>query len=95
VARPNAVAPRVPAFENAYHSAVARTPPLEREAECSMLSKEFVLLIIISCAIAIPLSFLLMRNWLESYVYRTDLSAWIFITAGMSARLITLLIVGF
>jgi putative ABC transport system permease protein len=60
-----------------------------------LLSKEFVLLIIISCTIAIPISFLLMGNWLESYVYRTELSAWIFVVAAVSAFFITLLIVGF
>jgi putative ABC transport system permease protein len=60
-----------------------------------LLSREFVLLIIISCTIAIPVSFLLMGNWLEGYVYRTELSAWIFVVAAVSALLITLLIVGF
>ncbi len=34
-----------------------------------LLSKEFVLLIIISCTVAIPISFLLMGNWLESSMY--------------------------
>jgi putative ABC transport system permease protein len=59
-----------------------------------LLSKEFVFLVTISCAIAVPISFLLMSDWLESYAYRTDLSAWIFVAAGMSALFITLVIVG-
>jgi putative ABC transport system permease protein len=59
-----------------------------------LLSKEFVFLVTISCAIAVPISFLLMSDWLENYTYRTDLSVWVFVAAGMSALSITLLIVG-
>jgi putative ABC transport system permease protein len=59
-----------------------------------LLSKEFVFLVTISCAIAVPISFLLMSDWLENYTYRADLSVWVFVAAGMSALSITLLIVG-
>jgi putative ABC transport system permease protein len=60
-----------------------------------MLSKEFVLLIIISCFIAIPVSWYFLHEWLQRYPYRSDISWWIFIIAGFGALMITLLTVSF
>jgi ABC-type antimicrobial peptide transport system permease subunit len=36
-----------------------------------------------------------MNDWLQGYEYRTEISAWIFVTASSGALLITLLIVSF
>ena len=60
-----------------------------------MLSKEFVNLVIISCAIAIPLAWYFLHQWLQKYSYRTDISWWIFVSAGIGAMLITLLTVSY
>jgi len=60
-----------------------------------LLSKEFVVLVIISLFIAGPVAYYLMNNWLQNYQYRTEISGWIFITAGVSAILITLVTVSF
>ncbi|AXY74488.1 ABC transporter permease [Paraflavitalea soli] len=60
-----------------------------------LLSKEFVVLVSISLAIAIPLSWYLMYNWLQSYQYRTSVAWWIFVAAGVGAMVITLLTVSF
>ncbi|MEJ7586260.1 MAG: ABC transporter permease [Ferruginibacter sp.] len=60
-----------------------------------LLSKEFVLLIIISLIIAAPTAYYFMNNWLQTYTYRTDLSWWIFVTAASGALVITLLTVSF
>ncbi|MEX2232836.1 MAG: ABC transporter permease [Cyclobacteriaceae bacterium] len=60
-----------------------------------MLSKDFVVLVVISCVVAIPVSFYFMNDWLQGYEYRTEISAWIFVTASIGALLITLLIVSF
>jgi putative ABC transport system permease protein len=60
-----------------------------------MLSKEFVLLIIISCFIAIPVAWYFLNQWLQRYPYRTGISWWIFIVAGFGALVITLLTVSF
>jgi ABC-type antimicrobial peptide transport system permease subunit len=60
-----------------------------------MLSKDFVALVIISCAIAIPLSFSFMNEWLQSYEYRTEISTWVFVISAVGAVLITLLTVSF
>ena len=60
-----------------------------------MLSKEFALLVIISCVIAIPLAWYYLNNWLQQYDYRTSISFWIFIFSGLGALAITLITVSF
>jgi hypothetical protein len=45
--------------------------------------------------ISIPLAFLGMRRWLEHYAYRTELSWWIFASAGAGILLVTLATVSF
>lgn len=60
-----------------------------------LLSREFVLLVMISLVIAIPVANYLMSSWLEDYQYRVKLSWWIFAAAAMGALLITLVTVSF
>ena len=59
----------------------------------NLLSKDFVMLVVISFFIAFPLSYYFMHNWLQNYNYRTGLSWWIFIAAGVGSLLITILVV--
>lgn len=60
-----------------------------------LLSKDFVLLVIIACAIAAPLAWYGMHNWLQQYDYRAAISWWIFGAAIGGALLITILTVSF
>lgn len=60
-----------------------------------MLSKEFVTLVIISCAIAVPVAYYLSYKWLQNYEYRTVISWWIFVVTGIGAFLITLFTVSY
>jgi ABC-type antimicrobial peptide transport system permease subunit len=60
-----------------------------------MLSKDFVVLTVISCCISIPLTLAFMRNWLMQYQYRTTLSWEVFATAALGAVALTLLTVSF
>jgi len=60
-----------------------------------MLSKDFVLLVIISCIIATPLAYYYMNNWLQKYDYRTSINWWVFAAAITGALVITLLTVSF
>src|SRR5579871_2806495 len=60
-----------------------------------MLSKEFALLVIISCFIAIPIAWYYLNSWLQHYEYRTSISIWIFIASGVGALMITLITVSF
>jgi ABC-type lipoprotein release transport system permease subunit len=60
-----------------------------------MLSRDFVVLVIISCGVAIPIGYYFMNNWLQKYEYRTDISWWVFITTCIGALSITLLTVSY
>jgi ABC-type antimicrobial peptide transport system permease subunit len=55
-----------------------------------LLAKDFVVLIVISCMIAVPLGYYLMQNWLESYDYRTTISWWVLLLTCSGALLITI-----
>ncbi|KAA2238989.1 FtsX-like permease family protein [Chitinophaga agrisoli] len=60
-----------------------------------MLTKDFVVLVVIALFIAIPAAWLFMQNWLGHYTYRTNLSWWIFAATGSCVILITLLTVSY
>jgi putative ABC transport system permease protein len=60
-----------------------------------MLSKDFVVLVIVSCLISIPLAWYELNDWLKEYEYRTEISWWIFALSGFAALVITLLTVSF
>ena len=60
-----------------------------------LLSKEFLVLVIVSLFIATPLAYYFMNSWLQDYQYRTELSWWIFAAAGAVAIVISLLTVSF
>jgi ABC-type antimicrobial peptide transport system permease subunit len=61
----------------------------------NLLSRDFVMLVVISFVIAMPVAWYLMHNWLQNYQYRAELSWWIFAAAGASLLLITVLVVSF
>ncbi|HPF52856.1 MAG TPA: FtsX-like permease family protein, partial [Draconibacterium sp.] len=58
-----------------------------------MLNKEFVQWVFIAFVIATPVAWYILHKWLESYVYKTTLSWWIFALAGILALGIALLTV--
>ncbi len=58
-----------------------------------MLNKEFVRWVLLAFVVASPAAWFLMKNWLENFAYRTALSWWIFILAGVLALGIALLTV--
>jgi putative ABC transport system permease protein len=60
-----------------------------------LLSKDFVILVIISSGIAIAFSYFFFTHWLESYEYRTSVSWWVFASAAGGALVITLITVSF
>jgi ABC-type antimicrobial peptide transport system permease subunit len=61
----------------------------------NLLSKEFMLLVVFSFIVSVPLSYYFMHNWLQNYEYRTTLSWWVFASAGVGALMITLITVSF
>lgn len=60
-----------------------------------LLSKDFVILVVISSVVAILFSYFFFTHWLESYDYRTSVSWWIFALAAGGALVITLITVSF
>ncbi len=60
-----------------------------------MLSKDFVILVMVSLLLAVPVSAYFMGNWLLKYEYRTEISWWIFAAAGTGALVITLATVSY
>ena len=60
-----------------------------------LLSKDFVMLVVISLLIATPVSYYFMHNWLQGYQYRTGINWWIFAVAAIGAMTITLLTVSY
>lgn len=59
----------------------------------SLLSREFVALVVISLLIAVPVSYYCMHQWLQNYQYRASMSWWIFVVTGVGAIVITLMTV--
>ena len=60
-----------------------------------LLSKDFVLLVLISCAIASPIAWYCMIQWLKSYPLQTPIGIGVFIAVAGVAMLVTLITVSF
>lgn len=58
------------------------------------LSGNFIRLVLVAIVIAIVPAYLLMKQWLDGFVYRIDLPAWIFIVAGLVTLLIAVITIG-
>jgi putative ABC transport system permease protein len=61
----------------------------------ALLSKDFLMLVIISCAIAFPVAYWRMYLWLKTYQYHIDIQWWVFAAAGITAIIIALATIGF
>lgn len=60
-----------------------------------MLSKDFVLLVMVASLVAVPLAWYCMNEWLRNYQYHTEISWWIFVLAGTGALVLTLATVSY
>lgn len=60
-----------------------------------MLSKDFVVLILFSGFIAIPIAYYFMRQWLENYTYQVNVPWWVFGIAISMVMLIALMTVSY
>jgi len=58
-----------------------------------LLTKEFIVQVVISISIAIPFAYFWMKKWLQNYTYRTEIPWWIFAGAALIALIIALLTV--
>jgi ABC-type antimicrobial peptide transport system permease subunit len=60
-----------------------------------LLSGDFILLVLISCLIAVPVAFYYLKHWLENYNYRIHIGVGVFVISALAAVVITLLTVSF
>jgi ABC-type antimicrobial peptide transport system permease subunit/AraC-like DNA-binding protein len=60
-----------------------------------LFSKEFIILIGIAFAIATPIAWYYMHQWLQDYVYRINISWWLFAVGGLAAIFIALATISF
>jgi putative ABC transport system permease protein len=58
-----------------------------------LINSGFVRWVFFSMIIAIPVSYYITTSWLKRFAYKTELSWWIFVIAGLSAILIAVLTV--
>ncbi|GAB3180889.1 ABC transporter permease [Telluribacter humicola] len=61
----------------------------------SLLSRDFVILVLIALALATPVAWYAMHQWLQDFAYRIDIEWWVFVLAGTLAVGIALLTVSF
>jgi putative ABC transport system permease protein len=60
-----------------------------------MLSKEFLILVVVANVIAWPIAYYGMNRWLENFAYRDEIGWGVFAMAGLSALLIALMAVSY
>jgi putative ABC transport system permease protein len=61
----------------------------------TMLSRRFVLLILIAVVVASPIAWFSMHKWLQDFAYRIDMGLFVFFAAAVGALVIALATVGF
>jgi putative ABC transport system permease protein len=61
----------------------------------SLLSKDFLKLVLIGFVIAVPIAWYAMDRWLEDFAYRINIGPGVFVLAGLSAMLVALATVSF
>ena len=61
----------------------------------ALLSKDFLILVLVAAIIAFPVAWYSMNNWLKDFAYRVNIQWWIFVLAALGALLIALATVSF
>jgi putative ABC transport system permease protein len=59
----------------------------------SLLSREYIIWVIISIIIACPIAWYTMHHWLQNFAYRININGWVFVLAGVISLLIAMLTV--
>jgi ABC-type antimicrobial peptide transport system permease subunit len=60
----------------------------------ALLSKDFVRLVALAFAIAVPIAWYVAHQWMQNFAYHTGISWWLFAIGGISMLVIALLILG-
>jgi len=61
----------------------------------TLLSRDFIYLVLLSVFIITPFAWWMMQKWLQTFAYRIDISWWIFVEAGLTAIVIAIITVSF
>ncbi|HMI78647.1 MAG TPA: FtsX-like permease family protein, partial [Ferruginibacter sp.] len=61
----------------------------------SLLSREFVYMVLLSMVIAFPVAWLAMNKWLQNFAYKINIAWWIFLVAAVIALAIALLTISY
>jgi putative ABC transport system permease protein len=56
----------------------------------TLLSKDFLQLVLIAAIIAFPIAWYAMSHWLQDFAYRTNISWWVFLLAAILASIVAL-----
>lgn len=59
-----------------------------------LLCKEFLILVGIAFAIAVPISWYLIQEWMQEFAYKTSLSWWVFMVSGVGMVVVALAVIG-
>lgn len=59
-----------------------------------LLSLDFTKVVLMAIVVALPISYLLVRSWLEGFAFKTPLELWYFLAAGIASLMIAWLTVG-
>ena len=61
----------------------------------ALLSRDFVVLVILALFIASPIAWYFMHKWLQGFAYRAPIQWWVFVFAGLGAILVALITISF
>ncbi|WP_437369574.1 ABC transporter permease [Maribacter litoralis] len=90
-------------FGLATYSAMLRTKEIgirkvlgaEVSSIVTLLSKDFIKLVIIAIVIATPFAWYAMDNWLNVYAYKVEINWWVFALAGIMAVAVAIITVSY
>lgn len=83
------------AFQRTKEIGIRKVMGASVEGIVRLLSKEYIVLVIIALVFASPIAWFAMDKWLEKFAYRIEIEWWMFLLAGAAAITIALLTVGY
>ncbi|MBQ8761382.1 MAG: ABC transporter permease [Bacteroidales bacterium] len=58
-----------------------------------MFNKKYLYIVAICSAVAIPISYFIIDRWMQQFVYRTEMSVWVYVVAVLAITIITVVTV--
>jgi ABC-type antimicrobial peptide transport system permease subunit len=59
-----------------------------------LLSADFTEMVLMAIFIALPISYFIVKKWLEDFAYRIELEWWLFVGAALAALVIAWITIG-